>query len=294
MLIMLGLVGGIITGLMAVGGGVLLIFLLLFIPPLFGQTYSMHTIAGMMIIQTLFSGSSGVLAYYRQRWVSGFLIKFMGMGTFLGGTLGSYVSGLLHHEQLLLIFAVLSLLATPCMFMKPSSQDSVPNENKLLALIFGLGIGVLGGMFGIGAGFLYMPVLLHLFKIHAKTAVGTGLALALLLCLGALLVKIADFEVPINEGLLLALGAFPGGRIGAYWGSKIKVSLLNYLMACSIAIISLKIWADVLHPYGMLPLTIGLSALVCLLGLFIILMKRKNQNKENVPSVRDNYKNQSV
>ncbi|MEW9673834.1 sulfite exporter TauE/SafE family protein [Ammoniphilus sp. 3BR4] len=293
MLIMLGLVGGIITGLMAVGGGVLLIFLLLFIPPLFGQTYSMHTIAGMVIIQTLFSGSSGVLTYYRHRWVNRFLMKFMGVGTFIGGTLGSYVSGLLHHEQLLLIFAVLSLLATPCMFMNPASPDSVPNENKLLALFFGLGIGVLGGMFGIGAGFLYMPVLLHIFKVHAKTAVGTGLALALLLCLGALLIKIADFEVPLNEGLLLALGAFPGGKIGAYWGKNIKVSLLSYLMACTIAIISLKIWADVLHPYGVLPLSLGLSMLVCLMGLFL-LTKRKNRNKENVPSVRDNYKNQSV
>ena len=53
-LILIGLIGGILTGLMSVGGGLILTFLLLLTPPLFGQEYSMHMIAGMVIVQTLF------------------------------------------------------------------------------------------------------------------------------------------------------------------------------------------------------------------------------------------------
>lgn len=286
-LIFIGIMGGLLTGMMSVGGGLILIFLLLFIPPFFGQEYTMHMIAGMVIIQSICSGSSGLYSYWKNQLVNIFLLKYLGTSTLVGGSVGTLIAGILSHEQLLAIFAGLSLIATVTMIYKPASADVTPYESKFWAITIGLGIGILGGMFGLGAGFLFMPFMLLLFRIQPKEAVGTGLALLILLCAGALIIKILEHSVPWQEGLFLALGAIPGAQIGSYFGQKMKTSSLRKLMAGSIAVVSVKIWIDLLKGFGFSPFVLWTTFL--LLGISILAMvqlvsyflKRRHQVSES-------------
>jgi uncharacterized membrane protein YfcA len=249
-LILIGLIGGILTGLMSVGGGLILIFLLLFVPPLFRQEYTMHTIAGMVIIQTIFSAGSGLFTYWRSRLVDFFLIRYMGLCSLIGGALGSALSEQMSNELLTAIFAVLSLIATASMFRRRVEANTPPYRNKALAVLLGLGISLLGGMFGLGAGFLYLPVMMNIFKIESRKAVGTGLAVAILLVVGALIGKANGSGFPWLEGLILAVGAVPGGLIGSRLGRRMKSKVLRSIMAAAIIVISIKIWADLLQFYG--------------------------------------------
>ncbi|WP_164985093.1 sulfite exporter TauE/SafE family protein [Ammoniphilus sp. CFH 90114] len=280
-MLVIGILGGILTGMMSVGGGLILIFLLLFIPPFLGYSFTMHEIAGMVIIQTIFSGSSGLYSYWKRRLINTFLIKYMGLSSFIGGFIGVMLSELLSHNQLLAIFAALSLVATITMFFKPKPVEGEPYENKSLAIVLGLGIGVLGGMFGLGAGFLYMPIMLILYRIQTKHAVGTGLALAILLCLGALFGKVTDLSVPWQAGTFLALGAIPGAQLGSYLGQRMKTESLRRLMAISVAIVSVKIWIDLLQELGVSP---SLSwTFFLIIGVFIsaiVQVYQYNTNKK--------------
>ncbi|MDQ0920200.1 sulfite exporter TauE/SafE family protein [Paenibacillus sp. V4I5] len=255
-LILIGFTGGILTGLMSVGGGLILTFLLLLIPPIFGQEYSMHMIAGMVIVQTLFSSSSGLVTYWRSRLIDRFLIRNMGPPSLIGGALGSALSEQMSNELLTAIFAILALFATAFMFMRRVEENSTPYRSRTWAICLGLGIGLLGGMFGLGAGFLYLPVMMNIFKIESRTAVGTGLAVGLLLVFGALIGKTvgtAGTEFPWFDGLILAIGAIPGGLIGSRRGKRMKSKSLHSIMAVAIIIVSIKIWADLLHIYGLVP-----------------------------------------
>jgi uncharacterized protein len=246
-LMFIGLLGGILTGLMSVGGGMILIFLLLLVPPLFGQEYTMHTIAGMVIIQTLFSAGSGLITYWRSRLVDFYLIRYMGIPSMIGGAIGSSLSEQMSHEMLTGIFALLSLLAAASMFMPRIAAETPPYRNKALAVLIGAAIGSLGGMFGLGAGFLYLPVMINLFKIESRKAVGTGLAIAIFLVVGALIGKSGGSTFPLLQGLILAIGAIPGGLIGSRLGKRLYAKSLRSIMAATIILISIKIWADLLH-----------------------------------------------
>jgi uncharacterized membrane protein YfcA len=289
-MILIGLTGGILTGLMSVGGGLILIFLLLFIPPFLGLEYTMHTIAGMVIISTIFSSSSGLVTYWRNRLVDPFLIRYMGLSSFAGGALGSLMAGTMSNQLLTVIFAALSLVATASMFLKPVAPDSLPYHNKKLAVLIGLGIGVLGGMFGLSAGFLYIPIMLNIFKIQPKPAVGTALALGIALVLGALIGKAGEPSFPWMEGLTLALGAIPGAQIGAYFSRKVNAKSLRYLMAVAIIIISVKIWVDMLRGYGVstLSLWIGflLFGMITAAIIFIRYFLKKKDEPSAAPSSR--------
>jgi uncharacterized membrane protein YfcA len=255
-LILIGLIGGILTGLMSVGGGLILTILLLLTPPLFGQEYNMHMIAGMVIVQTLFSSSSGLVTYWRSRLIDTYLLRYMGPPSLIGGAIGSALSEQMSHELLTAIFAILALIATASMFMRRIEVHSTPYRNKTWATCLGIGIGTLGGMFGLGAGFLFLPVMMFLFKIESRTAVGTGLAVGLLLVVGALIGKTvgtAGTGFPLLEGFILAIGAVPGGLIGSLLGKRMKSKSLQSVMAIAIIIVSIKIWGDLLYDYGLVP-----------------------------------------
>jgi uncharacterized membrane protein YfcA len=83
-------------------------------------------------------------------------------------------------------------------------------------LLLGGLAGVLSGMFGIGGGLIIVPVLVILFELDPKTAVGTSL-FALMLPTG--LLGVLEYwrrgELRLLHGLLIALGLFCGAYLGA-------------------------------------------------------------------------------
>ena len=112
-------------------------------------------------------------------------------------------------------------------------------------LIIGVAAGILSGLFGIGGGLIIVPALVWLgFTQHAAS--GTSLV-ALLLPVGLLGVyeyyqsgKIGMDH--IKFGLLIAVGLF----IGAYFGSKISISISGDLLRKGFAVLlgfmAIRLW----------------------------------------------------
>jgi hypothetical protein len=88
-------------------------------------------------------------------------------------------------------------------------------------LVLFLGIGVLAGMFGIGAGWANVPVLNLLLGTPVKVAAGTsGLVLSM--------VDSAAAWVYINKGAVLPMIAVPS-VVGMMLGARIGARLLHVL-----------------------------------------------------------------
>ncbi|MBI5718076.1 MAG: sulfite exporter TauE/SafE family protein [Burkholderiales bacterium] len=119
--------------------------------------------------------------------------------------------------------ALSQALALNGIFIDAASGRQVPwhVHRTVPGLLLFLGIGVLAGMFGIGAGWANVPALNLLMGAPLKVAAGTsGLVLSL--------VDSSAAWVYINKGAVLPLIAVPS-VVGMMLGAKIGARLLNVL-----------------------------------------------------------------
>lgn len=100
----IGLVGGVLSGLMGVGGGIVLIPLMV----LFLKT-TQHQAQGTslaIISLSLFA----MLAYYKKGYVNLPVAAFIGVGFVAGGILGAHFAALIPSDILKKCFAVLMII----------------------------------------------------------------------------------------------------------------------------------------------------------------------------------------
>ena len=109
---------------------------------------------------------------------------------------------------ILIGFSVVLLGAAYSMLVKPI-KDSPERKMSVWALVtLSLLIGALTGLFGIGGGFLAIPVLVLFFHTPQNKAAGTSLLIIALNCLTALAAKFAIWsEIDWGYPLLISVAA---------------------------------------------------------------------------------------
>ncbi len=86
-------------------------------------------------------------------------------------------------------------------------------EVVLILILFGLLIGLLSSLSGLGGGFLVVPYLLYLGK-NAQMAVGTSFLVIFLIATSALIGNWRLGQVDFKTGLILAIGGVIGAQLG--------------------------------------------------------------------------------
>ena len=114
---------------------------------------------------------------------------------------------------------------------------------NLLFLAIGLGAGVLAGIFGIGGGIIIVPALVLLAKFAPQQAAGTSLAVFLLPVglLGAL-TYYKEGHVRVVPALLIALGVFIGGYVGARISVGLSPLVLKRSFAVMLVAVAARMW----------------------------------------------------
>ena len=156
---------------------------------------------------------------------------------------GAVVGALLTDElpTKLLLAAIAAILAWNGLdlLLRPIRGREAAEPRLAPAVIFGFGIGVLGGAVGVILGTLRMPALLRGVGLSARRAVGTNLVIGF--ALGA--VAFATHAVLGNvEWALLAVGiagALPGGWFGARLTGRLAEDTLR--RAIGVALIAIAV-----------------------------------------------------
>ncbi len=180
----LGLGTGFLSGLLGIGGGIVMAPLLLYVPPLFGfEPLPMRVVAGLTIVQGLVACISGALSHRQFRMVSDRLSLYMGISIFIAAMAGG--SGYVSNEILLFLFAGLAFSAAFLMLVPVKGDCDDPDVECLTfhrwrAVTAASGVGLLGGLVGQGGSFILIPLMTSFVQIPTRIAIGSNLAIAMI------------------------------------------------------------------------------------------------------------------
>ncbi|WP_407309260.1 sulfite exporter TauE/SafE family protein [Desulfosporosinus sp. SB140] len=278
----LGLIGGFFSGLLGIGGGIIMVPLLLYVPSLIGlEAIPMKTAAAITIVQSMAGSFSGLMVHKKNDFVHTKLIIYMGSGVVLGSLVGSFFSKQIQGEVMLGIFAGMALIATVLMYIPRKKDDDLPVENvelnKFLAFFVALLVGILGGIVGQGGAFILIPLMLYVLKIPTRIALGSSVAITFLSALAGFIGKWGTGQIPFVMAIVLVVGALIGAQLGGRLSNRLQTASLRTILSAVITITALKMWFE-LNPIVGYLLTIGS---VLFLLVFFLNGKRKQKNPDS-------------
>ncbi|MBF9029075.1 TSUP family transporter [Rhodobacterales bacterium HKCCE3408] len=276
-LVLLGIGGliGILSGIFGVGGGFLMTPLLFFIgiPPVVAVATGANQIVASSI--------SGVLAHLRRRTVD---IR-MGIVLTIGGVIGAgagvqlfafltrlgqvdllvrvcYVVFLGIIGGLMLIESVRAIRrarktgpVAPPERRRRGWVDALPFKMRfrtsglyisvLPPLAVGTLVGVLAAVMGVGGGFIMVPAMIYLLHMPTKVVVGTSLFQIIFVTgFATLMHAITTQSVDLVLALLLLVGGVIGAQVGTRIGVKLRAEQLRILLALMVLAVSLRLAGD--------------------------------------------------
>lgn len=248
----LGLVTGFLSGLLGIGGGIVMAPLLLYVPPLFGfEPLPMRTVAGLTIVQGLLACISGALSHRQFRFVSGRLSLYMGISIFFAAIAGGVGSRYVSNEILLFLFACLALCASFLMLIPTKRDSENPDIERLTfhrwrAMTSASGVGLLGGLVGQGGSFILIPLMTSFVKIPTRIAIGSNLSSVLLSSFAGFIGKVVTGQIEWLFAIPIALTVIPAAHAGSQVSRRVPVSRLRQALAVLIAVAAIRMWVTVL------------------------------------------------
>jgi len=267
----LGALVGILSGMFGVGGGFLTTPLLIFygIPPAVAVASAATQVTGTSV--------SGMLAHARRGGVD----FHMGIVLVVGGAIGSLVGGAAFRALqdsgqidtvvgLLYVFllggigvmmaheAVTSLTA---MYRSAPAKSQTKRHHVLIAALpmrwrfyrsglyisplapaaLGFVTGLLTVLMGVGGGFLLVPAMIYLLGMSTRVVVGTSLFQILFVTAVTTLVHATTTRaVDIVLAVLLLIGGVSGAQLGARLAQTVKPEYLRLFLALIVLVVATR------------------------------------------------------
>jgi uncharacterized membrane protein YfcA len=273
LIIALGGLVGILSGMFGVGGGFLTTPLLIFygIPPPVAVASAATQITGASV--------AGVAVHLRRGGADLQMAAVMTVGGFAGSVLGAalfrilqasgqidVVIGFLYVILLGWIGALMlwdALTALGYVARSEPAEQQQPRHNRWVAslpmrwrfyvsglyisplapLALGFGAGILTVLLGVGGGFLLVPAMIYLLGMPARVVIGTSLAMMLAVSAATTFIhSVTTQSVDIVLAGLLLIGGVFGAQYGAVLATRLKPDLLRLALAVLILLVALRMF----------------------------------------------------
>lgn len=254
-LLPIGIVVGIISALLGIGGG------LLYVPALAAIGASpIQSVATSLVAITL-GAMSGTIQNWQMKSIKLETVSLLTFPAMLTTEIGVSIARALPSKWLLLSFATLQITAIWLINLKNKLQQEEkksaqteyfhhPEDSLPILKTQGIGLvaGVLSGLFGVGGGIIMVPLQFLLLKMPIKKSVQTSYGAIVLISLWAVgRYIIADaHNVLILPGLMLGIGSVLGANYGARLLPKLSDNLVRFLFTGLLIVLaiymSFKAW----------------------------------------------------
>lgn len=252
----LSLFGGLCSGLLGVGGAVVLIPLMVSVPPLVGAgALTMNQVAGLTMIQVLASAITGWMTHRKGGFTHTRTIFSIGIPLGIFSLLGAVLSMFMPSEALTVVFGVVVLIALLLLVQSADARargNDDQGEFHFRPLRFGLTgaiTGMASGILGAGGGFVLIPAMIRILKLPVRIAVGSSLGIIFIGALAGSVGKIVTLQVEWIYVPSLLLGAIPASILGSRLSHRLPAAHLRTLLMILIGIILIKTWAEILFKY---------------------------------------------
>ena len=267
LIIALGGIVGILSGMFGVGGGFLTTPLLIFygIPPSVAVASATTQITGASV--------TGAMAHMRRGGADVQMAAIMIIGGLIGSLVGAGIFRALQASgqidvvigglYVLLLgyigFLMLKDALTALGYVKTKAPEKRPRHNRWVAALplrwrfyksglyisplapfaLGFGAGVLTMLLGIGGGFILVPAMIYILGMPARIVIGTSLVIILVIAAGTTMVHaLTTRAVDIVLAGLLLLGGVVGAQYGAVLATRMKPDYLRLALAIVILLVA--------------------------------------------------------
>jgi len=243
-LLIVGLAAGTLGGIIGTGGCSVMLPILHF-----WLGYPAPIAIGTTLFAVIFTAISGGLGHLIRRNLDKRATLWLGGLGIVGVIVGSWLFGILVNQTALLglilglafLLPAIRMTWEGIMHRKKTQQEgnTIPGSKAALGA-FGLVIGILTGLVGLGGGYALVPGLIYLFGAPVYITMGTSLAAMIPLALVGGGIKLAQGFVALGAGLLLAIGTIIGAQIGAAVIKRFKPTMLKLIFGIYFLYVSLK------------------------------------------------------
>ena len=240
-LIPLGFIAGILGSIIGLGGGIIIVPVLTF------MGFS-PTLAVSNSLFAVFSNSVGsTVAYAKQKRVEFSLGWKLGLMAVPGTILGAFISSDLSSEIFKILFALVLISSASYIFLKRKIEEKPVDISRLL-LIFSAGAscfaGIISSLFGIGGGLIFVPLMVVALGISIKRAAPTSQFILMFASFSGLIIHSMLGHPDYYQALLLSIGAFAGGILGARLSLEIKENKLKIIVVIVLIAAAIKMIVD--------------------------------------------------
>jgi len=224
---------------LGLGGG------MVYVPALNWAGYDLVTVA--LPLGLLLNGlntSFALIQFGRKKLVDWKGGSFMAIAALIGSPLGAYASQYVNQSQLKIIFALAVLYAAIRMLSQVNKKE--PDEKAelkkriIIGIVVGLSVGFLGGLLGIGGGFIFAPVLMYL-GYKTKEAAATTAFVVTFSSFSGYLGHAAQGDMNWPLTFILVGAVIIGSQFGArFMSNQAKPKMVKQIYAVVLILIAIK------------------------------------------------------
>ena len=270
-IVALGALTGILSGMFGVGGGFLTTPLMIFygIPPTVAAASAASQVTGASV--------SGVFAHTRRGGVDYLMGAVLVAGGIIGTGIGAVLFSLLQAWgqidvvinilYVVLLGSIGTLMARESWQVMKAQKSGVPVPARkrrhhpmvaslplrwrfyrsglyispLAPLLLGVLTGTLTMLMGIGGGFVLVPAMLYILGMSANVVVGTSLFQILFVTMATTMMhSLTTKAVDIVLAVLLLIGSVSGAQIGAQLAQKVPAARLRFVLAAIVLVVAAR------------------------------------------------------
>jgi uncharacterized protein len=227
---------------------VIFAFLIAFIFSMFGQGggsvysplfitlgYAILLSTSTSLVLNLITSLSAGYIFYRKKMIDYKTSLIFAPGISIGAFAGGALSKSINTTALMWLFVAFLVGVGAKMIYSYWEKEKV-EENKpvhlstamyVLIAVFGLGVGFLAGLLGVGGGIFIVPFMVYICKIPTKIAAGSSHLIISFSALAGIIGHATSHHFDMPLILVTGIAVLIGGNLGARISMKIKTKMIK-------------------------------------------------------------------